>query len=158
MGSSLEMAQYASWASSSKVGSSLLGSFSYRRVVRDITSKEGYLLPTPPTQCFLWSYVACPYQKTTSQPFKVTLFWALGRWTSSTWKQWLLRSWDHWPANSQKTDWTRCAKNTTWPSCTLLCHRKTSTNENGSMVEGRKGKAMISMWRKEKYCSKLLYG
>lgn len=96
------MVLHASWASSSKVGSSLLGSFRHCGVVCDITSKEGYLLPASPTQCFLWSYLACLYQKITYQPFKVTLFWALRRWTCSTWKQWLLRRWDHWPVNSQK--------------------------------------------------------
>lgn len=38
------------------------------------------------------------------------------------------------------------------------CLGKTSTDENGSMTKGREGKSMVSMWKEEKYHTKLFHG
>lgn len=77
-------------------------------------------------------------------------------WTSSTLAQQPLRSWDQSPADAHK----RIGLKLLQVPCghPASCLRKTSTNENGSMVKGREGKGMISTWKKEKHHNKLFHG
>lgn len=87
--------------------------------------------------------LACPSQesKAISQPFQVALLWVLGTSASAILTQQQLGSWDH----------KRIGLEVLRVPCShpAPCLRKTSTNENWSMVKGREGKGMTSMWKKE---------
>lgn len=95
----------------------------------------------------------CQEPRAISQPFQMALLWVLRIWASSTLTQQPLWRWDQCPTDADKRIgpeiWqVPCGHPVPWL-------RKTSTHENGPMIKGREGKGMISMWKKEKYHTKL---